>query len=71
MLNFCDFIQDYVFSTYHHLKALVLWEVTYLRRQVTLFLQPLHKNDVTLCKLDVNVKYRTAVTGSVDFFKLE
>ena len=27
------------------------------------------KNDVTLCKLDVNVKQRTAVAGSVDFFK--
>ena len=26
--------------------------------------------DVTLCKLDVNVKNRTAVAGSVDFFKL-
>ena len=29
------------------------------------------KNDVTLCKLDVNVKNRTAVAGSVDFIKLE
>ena len=29
------------------------------------------KNDVTLCKLDVNVKNRTAVAGSVDFFKLQ
>ena len=29
------------------------------------------KNDVTLCKLDVNVKNRTAVAGSVDFFKVE
>ena len=29
------------------------------------------KNDVTLCKLDVYVKNRTAVAGSVDFFKLE
>ena len=29
------------------------------------------KNDVTLCILDVNVKNRTAVAGSVDFFKLE
>ena len=29
------------------------------------------KNDVTLCKLDVNVKKRTAVAGSVDFFKLK
>ena len=29
------------------------------------------KNDITLCKLDVNVKNRTAVAGSVDFFKLE
>ena len=29
------------------------------------------KNDVTLCKLDVNVKNRTAVADSVDFFKLE
>ena len=27
------------------------------------------ENDVTLCKLDVNVKNRTAVGGSVDFFK--
>ena len=29
------------------------------------------KTDVTLCKLDVNVKNRTAVAGSVGFFKLE
>ena len=29
------------------------------------------KNDVTLCKLDFNVKNRTAVAGSVDLFKLE
>ena len=29
------------------------------------------KNDVTLCKLDVNVKNRTAVAGSVDFIKLD
>ena len=29
------------------------------------------KNDVTLCKLDVNVKNRTAVAGNVNFFKLE
>ena len=29
------------------------------------------KKDVTLCKLDVNVKSRTVVAGSVDFFKLE
>ena len=29
------------------------------------------KNDVTLCKLVVNVNIRTAVAGSVDFFKLE
>ena len=27
------------------------------------------ENDVTLCKLDVNVKNRTAVAGSVDFFE--
>ena len=24
MLNFCDFIQVYVFSTNHHLKAFIL-----------------------------------------------
>ena len=29
------------------------------------------KNDVTLCKLDVNVKNRMAVAGSVGFFKRE
>ena len=29
------------------------------------------KNDVTVCKLDVNVKNRTAVGGSVGFFKFE
>ena len=27
------------------------------------------ENDVTLCKLDANVKNRTAVAGSVDFFE--
>ena len=29
------------------------------------------RNDVTLCKLGVNVMNRAAVAGSVDFFKLE
>ena len=29
------------------------------------------KNDVTLCKVEVNVKNRTVVAGSVDFIKLE
>ena len=39
---------------------------------MTLFLQPItSKNDVTLCKFDVNVKNRTAVAGSVGFFILE
>ena len=43
----------------------------YLRRQVTLiFTAVTSKNDVTLCKLDVNVKNRMAVAGSVDSFKL-
>ena len=35
------------------------------------FYSPYVKNDVTLCKLDVNVKNRTAVAGSVDFFQLQ
>ena len=29
------------------------------------------KNDVSLCKLDVNVKNRITVSGSIGFFKLE
>ena len=29
------------------------------------------KNDVTLCKLDVNVKNRTAAADIIDLFKLE
>ena len=49
-----------------------LMEVTYLRCQVTLvFTAVTSKNDVTLCKVDVNVKNWTAVAGSVDFFKHE
>ena len=44
----------------------------YQRRQVTLvFTAVTSKNDITLCKLDVNVKNRTAVAGSVDFIKLK
>ena len=44
----------------------------YLRRQVTMVLTAVtSKNEVTLCKLDVNVKNRTAVACSVDFFKLK
>ena len=35
------------------------------------FIPVTSKIDVTLCKLDVNVKNRTAVAGSVYFFKLE
>ena len=53
-------------------NALVVKEVTYLRRQVTLVLTAVtSENDVTLCKLDVNVMNRTAVAGSVDFFQLQ
>ena len=54
-------------------NAWVVQEVTYLRRQVTLVLQPITSNNdrrVTLCKLDINVKNRMAVAGSVGFFKL-
>ena len=44
----------------------------YQRRQVTLvFTAVTSKNDVTLCKLDVNVKNRTAAAGSVDVFQLK
>ena len=44
----------------------------YLHRQVTLvFTAVTSKNDVTLCKLDVNVKNQMAVAGSVHLFKLE
>ena len=44
----------------------------YLRRQVTLVLTAVtSENDVTLCKLDVNVMNRTAVACSVDFFQLQ
>ena len=51
-------------------NVLVVLEVTYPRRQVTLVCSAVtSKNDVTLCKLDVNVKKRTAVASS--FFKLE
>ena len=41
----------------------------YLRCQVRLVFTS--KNVVTLCKVDVNVTYRMAVAGSVDFFKHE
>ena len=44
----------------------------YLRRQVTLvFTAVTSENDVTLCKLDVNVKNRTAVADRVNFIKHE
>ena len=44
----------------------------HLCRQVMLvFTAITSKNDVTICKLDVNVKNWMAVAGSVDFFKLE
>ena len=72
ILNFGDFIQVFVFTTKHHLNALVVEKVTFLRRQVPLvFTAVTSKNDVILCKLDVNVKNRTADGGSVDFFKLQ
>ena len=35
------------------------------------FTAVMSKKDVTLCKLDVNVKNRRAVAGSFDFFKLK
>ena len=53
-------------------NALVVLEVTYLHGHVTLvFTAVTSKNDVTLCKLDVNIKNRTAFAGSVSLFKLE
>ena len=52
--------------------CMVVLEVTYIRRQVTLvFTGDDVKNDVSVCKLDVNVKNRTAVAASVGFFKLK
>ena len=43
-----------------------------LRRQMTLvFTAVTSENDVTLCKLNVDVKNRAAVACSVDFVKLE
>ena len=47
----------------------------YLRRQVILLYTAGNvtktENEASLCKLDVIVKNRTAVAGSVGFFKLE
>ena len=72
MLIFYDFIQVFVFTRNHHLNVLVVLEVTYLRRQVTLVFNSRYvKHYVTLCKLDVNVKNRMAVAGSLDLFKRE
>ena len=66
----CYLTQDRIKS--REFSALVVLEVTYLRRQVTLVFTAIKsKNDFTLCKLDVNVKNRTAVVGSVSLFKLE
>ena len=45
--------------------------VSTMSSDVGFFTAVTSKNDVTLCKLDVNVKNRTADAGSVDFFKLE
>ena len=46
--------------------------VTFLRRQVKLaFTVDDVKNGVSLCKIDVYVKNRTAVADSVGYFKLE
>ena len=44
----------------------------YLRRQVTMvFTAVTSENDVTLCKLNIDVKNRTVVACSIDFVKLE
>ena len=43
----------------------------YSSSDVGIFTAVTSENDVTLCKLDVNVKNRTAVAGSVDYFKLK
>ena len=45
--------------------------VSVLSSDVVFYTAITSKNDVTLCKLDVNVKNRTAVAGSVNFFQLE
>ena len=54
---------------------MVVKEVMYLRRQVTLVLTAndaiKKKNDVGLCTLDVNVKNRVAVAGYAGFLQLE
>ena len=44
----------------------------YLPRQVTLVFTAITlKNDIILCKLDVKIKNRTMIAGSVDLFKLK
>ena len=66
----CNLTQDRIKSC--EFNALVVLEVTYLRRQKTLvFIADDVKNGVSLGKLDVNVKNRTAVAGSVGFSKLK
>ena len=76
-ISACFTWADKSYLTHDRIKSrefntLVVLEVTYLRRQVKLvFTAVTSKNDVTLCKLDVNVKNRTPVTGTVSLFKLE
>ena len=61
-----------IFSCTPDKGILVFYLGWYLRRPVMLvFTAIMSKNDVALCKLDVNVKNRTAVAGSVGFFKLK
>ena len=52
-------------------NALVVWKVMYLCHQVTLVFTAHDVKKCSLCKLDINVKKRTVVAGSVGFFKLE
>ena len=54
-----------------YLMHWLYWKSRNARRQVTLvFTANNVKNDVILCKIDVNVKNRMPVAGSVGFFKL-
>ena len=54
------------------INSLVVLEVQYIRLQVTLvFTADDVENDLSFCKLDADIKNRTAVAGSVGFVTLK
>ena len=72
MLSYPGLDKDHVYLMHWSYRKLGISPVCVHSQVILVFTaDESKKTDVSLCKLDINVKNRTAVAGSVSFFKLE